>query len=479
MKKKQNKTIVERFETNLFSFISEYIEKKERFVLAVSGGMDSMVMLDLFESLKEKQGVEFCVANLDHCIREESQSEQQWLKEYCLQKAIPFYSKRVDVLNYKIKNGAKYSVEEIARDERYQFLNEAKEAFDSNWILTAHHKDDLLETFLIRLLRGTGVNGLDVLNRTDSPFMRPLINFWREEIEEYVKFKELYYFEDESNKDEKYLRNRVRRKLIPFISSEFGDVSKTILIRDLTNIKSSGRLIEEYLQQYISQCEFSEEEITFNASLFADKSEDFIKEFLIRVYQKWNGSPIGLSRQKINDIYSRIKCKGDFELSIIEEIKFLRIDKCLKFKASCESASSYKKWEFVFDFKKELIEKNVFYLNSDKFNPGYLLAFELMRDTTEIDKTKKNVVYLDFEKLRFPVKLRFWREGDKFRPLGMCNKKRLSRFFTNEGISKFKKREQLIMEDVKHDIICCIGLRCSEDYKVTKKTRSVLKIEYK
>jgi len=478
MQKDYNKQIVERFEMNLFSFISEYTEKQDRFLLAVSGGMDSMVMLDLFERLSEKTGICFCVANMDHRIRKESEFEQSWLREYCREKSIPFFEKRMDIPQLKEKAGARQSVEQIAREQRYEFFTDVRKTFGADWILTAHHRDDLLETFLLRLLRGTGLNGLSILNKVERPFLRPLIDFWRNEIECYCGMRGLHYFEDETNADEKYMRNRIRKRLIPFICESFGETSKDILIRDLNNLKSSAVVIDEYLSDFMKKCTFSEKSVSFDEEVIKERSDAFIGEWLIRLYQRWNGSPIGLTNLKIRDIISRLRVSGDFEITISEEISFFRGGRILSFGRLTGLPAKVTEETIDFTLKNELLKKNVIYFNLDAFHSGRKLVLELI-DDVDFDQIQGEAVYVDFDKLDFPLTIRFWREGDRFKPLGMKHYKRISRFFTDRGITKFEKREQLILEGVKHDIICCIGLRSSEDYRVNRETVKILKIEYK
>jgi tRNA(Ile)-lysidine synthase len=480
MKKDMNRKILERFEMNLSSFINRYNKQQTVFLLAVSGGMDSMVLLDLFETLKEKADIKFAVANLDHCIRKASEHEQSWLKTYCGKKEIPFFGKKVDVPFLKDKAGAQQSVEQIAREQRYIFLNEAKERVDADWILTAHHKDDLLETFLIRLLRGTGINGLNILNKVASPFMRPLIDFWKEEITAYCHERELHYFEDESNRDNQYMRNRIRNRLIPFLSSEFDVSVKEVLIRDLYNFKNSASVIDDYLAPRMEQCVFSEKRVAIKEMFMNGETDAYAGELLVRVYQRWNGSPVGLSGKKIGDILDRMKKNGDFEITISHGIKFSRSGNTCLFEKREKTISSGENTiiEFDLNFKKNLLEKNVINFNLDQFDLNKTVRFELI-ETVDFDEADKTTVFVDFCKLKFPLKLRYWKEGDKFKPLGMKNSKRISRFFTDQGIKRIQKRKQLILDDVKHDIICCIGLRCSEDYKVSGNTEKILKIEYK
>jgi len=178
------KSFVEkRFLEDLFSFINGFHESDRRFVLAVSGGVDSMVMFHLFNRLRERLKMDFSVANLDHMIRKASKSEQSYVATLCASRSIPFYGDSKNIPELKQASGARKSLEQIAREERQIFLKKILEESRAAYIVTAHHRDDLIETFFMRLLKGTGLNGLNTLRKKRGRVLRPLLSFPKAEIE--------------------------------------------------------------------------------------------------------------------------------------------------------------------------------------------------------------------------------------------------------------------------------------------------------
>jgi tRNA(Ile)-lysidine synthase len=434
---------------NLFSFIKENTNKEDKFVLAISGGSDSMVLLDLFQTFSEKYPIQFCVANIDHRIRKESSEEQQWLKKYCEEREIPFYAETVDIKEMKRYLGAKTSLEELAREERQKKLKKIKNDYNAQWVITAHQQDDLLETFFLRLIRGTGLNGINTLNSVDGFYLRPLLVYSKEEIMVYSEEKDLFYFKDQTNDDTRFLRNKIRHHLIPYFTKEFGREVKEVLVRDLENLKNADRALSELIDQDLQKAKFSPNSCEINQKHLRHKSLSYLRELLIRMYQKWHSSPTGLTKKKVDDICLKLLEKGDFEITISHAIRFLRSNDMVGF------------------------DKNMAYLQKSK---KQLLSFE--DDVTFRQILGNKDTYLDYEKIEFPLILRFWNEGDRIKPLGMKNFKRVSRLMTDARIKKYAKRKQLIMENGKHDIIWCMGLRISEDYKITSSTVRYLKVVY-
>jgi len=483
MGKKNNNTIEERFLKNLFSFIKENTNKEDKFVLAISGGSDSMVLLDLFKTFSEKYPIQFCVANVDHRIRKESSEEQQWLKKYCEERKIPFYAETVDIKEMKRNLGAKTSLEELAREERQKKLKKIKNDYNAQWVITAHQQDDLLETFFLRLIRGTGLNGINTLNSVDGFYLRPLLVYSKEEIMVYSEEKDLFYFKDQTNDDTRFQRNKIRHHLIPYFTKEFGREVKEVLVRDLENLKNADRALSELIDQDLQKAKFSPNSCEINQKHLRHKSLSYLRELLIRMYQKWHSSPKGLTKKKVDDICLKLLEKGDFEITISHAIRFLRSNDMVGFDKNKAYLQKSKKQKILLgeDFKKELEKKNVITLDIDFFVRGKSLRFQLL--SFENDVAFKQILgnkdtYLDYEKIEFPLILRFWNEGDRIKPLGMKNFKRVSRLMTDARIKKYAKRKQLIMENGKHDIIWCMGLRISEDYKITSSTVRYLKVVY-
>ena len=213
MKEKVLKTIKE----------NRLIENGSKLVLAVSGGPDSMAMLDILNSIKndEKSNLNFeiVVAHINHQIREDANEDEEYVKKYCDQNKIEFYVKSIDV--QKIANTNKIGIEEAGRTVRYKFFEEVLEETKSDHIAIAHNKNDKIETIIMNILRGSGTVGLKGIEVKRGKYIRPLINCERYEIENYCEEHNLNPRIDSTNFDNKYTRNKIRNVVIPYIQKEF------------------------------------------------------------------------------------------------------------------------------------------------------------------------------------------------------------------------------------------------------------------
>ena len=207
------------------------IQNGEKVVLAVSGGPDSICMLDILNDIKNDLSIdlkfEIIVAHVNHMIREEAEDDERYVKKYCEEKQIEFYSKSIDVK--KIANNNKIGLEEAGRKERYNFFDEVLNKTNAQKIAIAHNKNDNVETVLMHILRGSGINGLKGIEAKRGKYIRPLINCERNEIEEYCNEKNLQPKIDKTNFENEYTRNKIRNLLIPYIQKEFNpNIIKTI-----------------------------------------------------------------------------------------------------------------------------------------------------------------------------------------------------------------------------------------------------------
>ena len=207
------------------------IENGEKVVLAVSGGPDSICMLDILNDIKNDLSIdlkfEIIVAHVNHMIREEAENDERYVKKYCEEKQIEFYSKSIDVK--KIANNNKIGLEEAGRKERYNFFDEVLNKTNAQKIAIAHNKNDNVETVLMHILRGSGINGLKGIEAKRGKYIRPIINCERNEIEEYCNEKNLQPKIDKTNFENEYTRNKIRNLLIPYIQKEFNpNIIKTI-----------------------------------------------------------------------------------------------------------------------------------------------------------------------------------------------------------------------------------------------------------
>ena len=209
-------------EEKVLKTIQKYklIESGDKIVIAVSGGPDSMCLLDVLRKLKEKLKIEIVVAHVNHSIREEADSETLYIKEYCNKHDIEIYIKKENVI--ELAKNDKIGLEEEGRKVRYKFFDEVLEKANANKIAIAHNMNDKAETVLMNIIRGSGSLGLKGIEpKRDEKYIRPLIEIQRSEIEEYCRINKLDPKHDKSNDDNTYTRNRVRNVLIPFLKENF------------------------------------------------------------------------------------------------------------------------------------------------------------------------------------------------------------------------------------------------------------------
>ncbi len=219
MAQREKKTLIHK----VLNTIKKYhlIEKGDILVLGVSGGPDSMTMLDILLKLKQANQVSFhfVVAHVNHMIREEAKEDEEYVKKYCTKNDIQFYSKSIDV--QKIAYTNKISTEEAGRNERYKFFDEILEKINGNKIAIAHNKNDKVETIIMNELRGCGIQGLKGIEPARDKYIRPLIECERKEIEEYCKENNIEPRIDKTNFENIYTRNKIRNVVIPYIKQEF------------------------------------------------------------------------------------------------------------------------------------------------------------------------------------------------------------------------------------------------------------------
>lgn len=302
------------------------IEKDDVILVAVSGGPDSMCLLDNLINLKEELQVkEIAVAHLNHMIRQEAKSETEYVEEYCKNKNIKCFVKFVDII--KIVQEQKIGTEEAGRKERYAFFDEVANKINANKIAIAHNLNDNAETILMHILRGSGVSGLcGIKPYREGKFIRPLIKCERSEIEKYCEEKQLNPKLDKSNNDNTYTRNRIRNELIPYIKKEFNpNIIETLdrlseLITDEENYMekvvaqnyneilvknaNNGNKIEEISIENKNECEENVDNNVIILDLKKFNSLDYLIKSRIIIYTIKNmfGTSNGIEKIHVEDI---------------------------------------------------------------------------------------------------------------------------------------------------------------------------------
>tara|TARA_B100000963_G_scaffold361832_1_gene400115 strand:+ start:6632 stop:7942 length:1311 start_codon:yes stop_codon:yes gene_type:complete len=411
--------------------------KKDKLLLAISGGADSIC---LFYILK-KLGYHIELAHCNFQLRgRESIEDEEFIKSLAEKHNLNLYRRRFNTNEYAKKN--QVSIQMAARNLRYDWFEKLLKKYNLNKIVVAHNNDDKIETFFINLLRGTGLKGLTSIKPIAGNIVRPLLILSRKNIESHLAKIDADYRTDSSNRDIKYLRNKIRHSLMPVLKDINPDFNK-IMIKNISNLDSIEKIINENILQIKQKLIFKERE-TYKVN---------IKNLL-----------------KLNNCEAIIH-------EIFSEYGFTQIDKIIK---ACKSQSGKifysKNYLLVIDREYIIIEKiEELEAERDILISENIIDYPISMSLRILNKPvdyNTNCANLDFDKLSFPLKLRKWKKGDSFQPLGMNNFKKLSDFFIDQKYSILEKKRQWILCSGK-DIIWILGNRIDNRYRVTSSTRNI------
>ena len=410
--------------------------KESRLLLAVSGGADSICLFFILKDL----GYKIEIAHCNFKLRDiESDGDEIFVKQLAKRYSIKCHTK--SFMTKKFAEEGKISIQMAARDLRYEWFEDLASQYNFDYILTGHHKDDNIETFLINLIRGSGISGLCGMQLKSKRIYRPLLTTSKSEIEEYLIQNNIKFRYDSSNADVKYLRNKIRHEVIPLLSEINPSIHNTIAneIHVLNGIsKVFNDKIRMIRDSLIVNCG---EQSTINISDLTEiKNLDVILFELLRPFGIFEVKKIikSLNSQSGKQFFS------DSHHLIIDREKII-----ISLKGDVSN---------VFDIDD----------NAPEITEPLLMSFKTSIDTVICND--KHIAKLDFNKLTFPLKLRKWEKGDKFKPLGMQNFKKLSDFFVDEKYSIIDKKNQWILCSNNH-IVWIVGQRIDDRYKIAANTK--------
>lgn len=409
-------------------------------LLTVSGGKDSMLMLHLFKTAEMSFGVAHCNFQLRG---DEADNDEAFVRGFCEENNIDFHSITFDTKEYAAKNGV--SIQMAARDLRYAWFEEVRVANNYQYIATAHHKNDVAETMLINLTKGTGLAGLHGIKSKQGKVIRPLLCFSNLEIKNYIKEKNILYREDLSNSDNKYTRNAIRHDVIPVLEKINPNFIET------TNNEAAQFLgIEQILFQKIEEEKnkvFSKTKNGYKLAIESIKKLSPLHTYLYYFLKEYN-----FNKEVIIDIFNGLDTQSGkiFYSSTHQLVKDRTHLFLTKIDNEIEEVKTINKVN-DFPFEVELIEN--------------FESFEIKKD--------KNLAYLDADLLSFPMMLRTWKNGDSFKPLGMKGNKKVSDFLIDNKVVLSDKNNVKVLSS-QGTIIWLVGYRISEDYKISSSTKRIL-----
>ncbi|MGM0438432.1 MAG: tRNA lysidine(34) synthetase TilS [Bacillota bacterium] len=449
----------------------ELIFEKDRILLGVSGGPDSLTMLNLFLKLSSEKNIEIAVFHLNHLFREEAKEEAQFVKKICSNYNIDFYLEEFDVSDFAEKNSL--SSEQAARKIRLDFLFSYIEDLDFDKISLAHNKDDLVETVFLNMFRGCSLSGLSGIEPKSYigkyKIIHPLLSISRDEIEGYCKKENLNPRYDKSNEETIYTRNKIRHNIIPYIEKEINPSLKDVIKRMAGIVKEEDDYLEELAKQ------------NFSNIVIEEKNDEIILDF-----NKFDSLDEVIKRRIIfNTIYKLKEVKADIYLKHYREIKKLFTSNSTNKMIDLPDKIKVKRlYEKLIIKRGKFEEKTQYY--SKKFGLGstvelphnYKLKSEKVKiyEGWEKDATKNKNCLIDFDEINFPLKIRNRRPGDRFVPLGLNGSKKIKDYFIDKKIKKSKRDKIPLVVDKNGLIIWIVGYHINEKVKITKKTNNILKL---
>ncbi len=455
--------IIKKAEENIIKY--GMIEKGDNVIIGVSGGFDSMALLDILFRLKDKYGFNITVAHVNHGVRgAEADSDEKYVENRAREYGLEYKSESVDMNGYAEKH--RISAEEAGRKLRYRFFNSIEK--EKNYkIAVAHNRNDQAETLLMRIMRGTGADGLSGIQYKSGRVIRPLLSVSRDEIEKYCSEENLNPRTDSTNLKPIYARNKIRLELIPYIEENFSENIVDSLFRLSENMKRDTELLkkisEDTAERLIVRKKKNRIEIDNNEFRKLDES---LKARVLRdIIERVKGNLVGIEEVHINSaIELSNKDKTGKSVDITGEIRIkidydkLSVEKC---ENNLEVRYNYK---IAVNQKMEIPE-----INSE-------LSFAV-KDIKEVnmEKNNSNIEYFDYEKINGDIYVRNRRNGDKVSLFGMKGRKKLKDYFIDEKIER-EKRERIPLIVFGDEIAWVAGYRRSNLAPVDRNTEKVLEI---
>ena len=450
------------FAKKVKSAIIELIAPGDKVLVAVSGGADSLALLYLLEQFSKELGYELFVAHLNHLARgKESDEDASFVEKEANKLALPIFIDKIDVK----KSGLKFSFQESARILRYQFLEDVLMSIKGNKIALGHTADDRIETVLMNFLRGTGLRGLAGIPEARGHVVRPILSCTRSEIEGFLDGQNLIYRTDSSNNETKYLRNKIRHEVIPFLKTFNPDISGNLL--GLAEIaRGEEQWMSEKTRELYSQLVTPENgDLCFEITEFENQPLAMKRRLIRESFYRLNGSLreiTALHVQQVLNLFSRVRVGCWLKLPCNIQVVCGYDTVC--FSLFDDSAST--------EIDKKTTKLKIPGLTS---LPQIGIQFQAQLVAPPMPNTVDHKqAYLDFEKTGEDIQIRFFQPGDSFVPLGMTGHKKVKSYFIDQKVPREERSLIPILTNSRDDIIWVYGERISDPFQVAENTKKVL-----
>ncbi|MFM1947048.1 MAG: hypothetical protein RL207_1331 [Bacteroidota bacterium] len=420
--------MLNKFQTYFQSFIEKH--PAAQYFIAVSGGHDSMFLLDTCR----RNSLSIIVLHVNYQLRgEESNGDQAFVESYCLLHSIPIHVHRIDLKEKLISGG---NLQQLARKERYAFFERHLNQVPNSYLMAAQHQDDQLETFWLQLFRGSGLSGLQGMLEKNGRILRPFLPFSKMELVQLSKEMNLNWREDSSNQNTKYLRNLFRLKLIPSLEQE------------IPTLRDSIQIIQSIFQSTLKENQAEIEALT----------NEILKNKTITLDEIFH-----LSDFKLVEILKRLSIPVVFTKKIPELLQS-EAGKRLSWKVNDGPFQAIVKER---DFLR-FVSTNPISFATPTFQAQFISSLP-----TEFDK---NTLFLDQSKIRGELYVRPWTKGDRMQPIGLSGSKLISDILKDDHVPSSEKQERFVLCD-DEKIICCIGHRIDRRSIANEQSKLLIRVE--
>ena len=419
--------------------------KEGRLVIAISGGIDSVVLAHLCQMLDFNFALAHCNFNLR---AEESNADEDFVMALGEVLNVEVFVQNFDTETYADSN--KLSIQMAARELRYNWFEELATQLNFDFILTAHHADDNLETFLINFTRGTGLNGLTGIPEMNDNIVRPLLQFSRVEIEAFAIEHQIKWREDSSNSSRKYLRNKLRHEVVPVLK-EINPQLLDSFKNTLNYLNDTADIVDESLNAVAKRAivDISENGITYKVSEFQKVNNP--KAYLFEMFKDF-----GFTEWK--DVVNLLEA---------ETGKYV--------KSSSHRLIKHREFLVLTELDRLYLNQESYFIEQGRQTIETSFGTLHFENVDTHSNNSKEMIFIDSETIKYPLELRLWETGDMFHPIGMKGKKKVSKYLKDEKLSPVDKENTWVLVS-DNEIVWIVGRRADHRYRITDKTQQILKI---
>ncbi len=421
-------------------------EKKDKILVAISGGCDSVALSYLLKKMNFKFSLAHCNFNLRG---KDSDKDEQFVKNIASKQNLKIYIESFDTISFAKQNN--YSIEEAARILRYKWFEELRRKYSYDYIATAHHLNDRIETFFINIIAGTGIKGIRSIKAKNNKIVRPLLFAKRTDIEKWCILNKIEFRTDKSNSDIKFIRNKIRHEIFPRYK-EINPAFERTMAKNFDVFSDIEKIYNQYIEDSFKSIVSKRKDLIYiNIQLLMNEVAP--KTVLFEIINKF-----GYNASQSDSIFKNIDLIQTGKVFHSKNYRLIKDRKNLILK------KNIKKYD------------NIFYVyeNHEKIQNPISLSFKILSMSDNFENLKdKDVAYFDADKVVFPIVIRTKRDADIFYPFGMKGKKLVSNYFTDIKLNLFEKEETFLLISNK-EIMWIIGYRTDDRYKITGETKRVL-----